>query len=287
MIDLLDAHGIGLWVGDCRDHYHCLADGSVALIFADLPFGKTNAPWDQVVPFDTLWPHWERILRPDGVVLLCGDDLFAAAAKLSNPKRRGAANQKLYKYTWYWEKSKAPNFLNASKQPMRCVEEIVAFYGKQPTYHPQMRPGKPYDKGIRKASDTEVYNHFEPTHVKNETGERYPRNLLDFPTAESEGPVWNGTQKPIAMADYFLRTYTNPGDLVVDPVCGAGTTLVAADRLGRRAIGMDLRPEQIGITRWRLELDRQIRAGLWPKLSRDDQMAAVAHAAAVTMPELG
>jgi len=260
---------VHIWHGDCLRRLAEIPDGVAALVFADLPYVLTAAKWDQFIPFEALWPHWRRILRPNGVVLVCAAELFSAVAKLSNPR--------WYKYTWYWEKSKPTNYLNVSHQPLRKVEEVVVFYRKKPTYHPQLQVGDPYDKGVRKAADTGVYRHFAPVRVKSDTGVRQPTNKLYFKTAETEGPVWHSTQKPVALIEYMLRTYTDPGDLVVDPACGSGTTLVACQRLGRRGIGIELDAEQVEIGRLRVELDALLRQ-TGTHLNRQQQERVVARA---------
>ena len=137
-----------------------------------------------------------------------------------------------------WEKSKATNFLNAKKQPLRKHEDICVFYKKQPVYHPQMTEGEPYDKGFRKDQLSGSYGDFQSVHVKSD-GQRYPTDVVYFKTAESEGEVFHATQKPIELGRYFIRTYSNPGDVILDNTSGSGSFLVAALLEGRNFVGIE------------------------------------------------
>ena len=152
---------------------------------------------------------------------------------------RSLSNEKDYRYKWVWEKTKPTNFLNAKRQPLRAHEDICVFYREQPPYSPQMTPGEPYDKGVRKDQLTGSYGVFKQVRVKS-GGERYPRDVIRFKTAESEGPVWHPTQKPVALGRYLVRTYSRPGDLVLDNAFGSGSFLVAALAEGRNFLGIEL-----------------------------------------------
>ena len=160
------------------------------------------------------------------------------------------SNEKLFKYKITWIKSKSTNFLNAKKQPLRKHEDICVFYKKQPTYNPQMTEGEAYDKGIRKDQCTGSYGDFKPKHVKS-NGKRYPNDIVFYEeqpiddyvyvkTAESEGTVYHPTQKPVALIEYLIKTYTKEGDLVLDNTMGSGTTGVACINTNRNFIGIEL-----------------------------------------------
>ncbi len=217
--------------GDCLERLAEVPDDSVHLVLCDLPYGTTQNRWDSVIPLTPLWTHYQRILRPTGVVVLTGQGPFTARLILSQ--------ERWFKYKWTWIKSKPTNFLNAKKQPLRRHEDVCVFYRKQPTYHPQRQPGAPYDKGVRKAQQTGSYGDFSPVRVQTEGG-RYPTDVVYFKTAESEGPVWHPTQKPVALGRYLVRTYTNPGEVVLDNAFGSGSFLVAAVAEGRNVIGVEL-----------------------------------------------
>jgi site-specific DNA-methyltransferase (adenine-specific)/modification methylase len=151
-----------------------------------------------------------------------------------------------------WEKSKATNFLNAKKQPLRKYEEVAIFYKKPPTYNPQFTYGEAYNKGTRKDQLTGSYGEFSPVEVKSD-GIRYPTDILYFKTAESEGQVYHPTQKPIAMCEYFIKTYTNEGDTVLDNCMGVGTSGIAANKLNRNFIGIELDDKYFSIAEKRIE----------------------------------
>ncbi|MCC8377148.1 MAG: site-specific DNA-methyltransferase [Rickettsia endosymbiont of Graphium doson] len=189
------------------------------MVLCDLPYGTTHNKWDSIIDLNKLWFEYNRIVKLNGAIILTSQGLFTAKLILSN--------EKSFKYKISWEKSKPTNFLNVKKQPLRKHEDICVFYRRQPVYHPQMTSGTPYDKGIRKDQLSGSYNNFKPKHVKS-IGERYPTDVIYFKTAESEGKVWHPTQKPIELARYLIKTYTNPNDIVLDNCFGSGSFLVAA-----------------------------------------------------------
>lgn len=216
--------------GDTLEIMSKLPDNSVDMLLVDLPYGTTQNKWDSVIPLDQLWKEYRRVVKINGAMIFTASGLFSAELMLSNPKE--------YKYKIIWEKSKATNFLNAKKQPLRKFEEILIFYRKQPTYNPQMRQGEAYDKGIRKNQLTGSYGDFEPIHVKSK-GDRYPIDVIYFKTAETEGEVIHPTQKPVELGRYLIRTYSNPGDIVLDNTSGSGSFLVSAVMEGRNFIGIE------------------------------------------------
>ncbi len=219
-----------LFEEDCLDCMKRFPDESIDMILCDLPYGITQNKWDCYIPLDQLWKEYKRIIKPNGAIVLTSQGMFTAKLMLSESK--------LFKYKWVWEKSKPTNFLNAKKQPLRKHEDICVFYKKQPVYNPQMKKGEPYDKGVRKDQLSGSYGDFEPVHVKS-SGERYPTDVVYFKTAESEGEVVHPTQKPVELGRYLIRTYTNPGDVVLDNTFGSGSFLVAALAEGRNFIGIE------------------------------------------------
>lgn len=219
--------------GDCLEVMKNIPDKSIDMILCDLPYGTTQNKWDFEIPLDKLWIQYERIISDKGVIVLNSHGLFTAKLIMSNPK--------LFKYKLTWIKSKSTNFLNAKKQPLRKHEDICIFYKNhtnQPTYNPQMGNGEAYDKGIRKNQLTGSYGDFNPIHVKS-NGKRYPVDVIYFKTAESEGKVYHPTQKPVELARYLIKTYTNPGNIVLDNTCGSGSYLVAALLENRKFIGIE------------------------------------------------
>lgn len=216
--------------GDTLEVMSKLPNNSIDMLLVDLPYGTTQNKWDSIIPLDRLWNEYRRIVKENGAMIFTASGLFSAKLMLSNPNE--------YKYKIIWEKSKATNFLNVKKQPLRKFEEILVFYRKQPTYNPQMRPGDAYDKGIRKNQLTGSYGEFESIHVKS-NGYRYPIDVVYFKTAESEGTVIHPTQKPVELGRYLIRTYSNPGDIILDNTSGSGSFLVSAVMEGRNFIGIE------------------------------------------------
>jgi len=247
--------------GDCLEVMKEIPDKSINMILCDLPYGTTQNKWDSVIDLKKLWKEYERIIKDNGAIILTAQGLFTAKLILSN--------EQLFKYKIVWIKSKSTNFLNAKVQPLRKHEDICVFYKQQPTYNPQMTEGEPYDKGIRKDQYTGSYGDFKPRHVKSTNGDRYPTDVLEIElnqldgdsifyhneshevhldcvneviyvkTAESEGKVLHPTQKPVRLARWLVRTYTNPGDIVLDNTCGSGSFLVGALLERRRYIGIE------------------------------------------------
>ena len=216
--------------GDCLEIMKQLPDKSIDMVLCDLPYGTTQNKWDSVIPLGELWQQYRRIVKDDGAIVLTSQGMFTAELMVSNPK--------MFRYKWIWAKSKSTNFLNAKKQPLRKHEDVCVFYRRQPVYHPQMIDGEPYDKGIRKNQMSGSYGDFQPVHVHSD-GKRYPTDIIYFKTAESEGKVFHPTQKPVELGRYFVRTYTNPGDIVLDNTSGSGSFLVAALLEGRNFIGIE------------------------------------------------
>lgn len=178
-----------------------------------------------------MWQELSRITKPHAAILIFGCEPFSSYLRLSNIKN--------FKYDWIWEKSKATNFLNAKKQPLRCHEIVSVFYKKQPTYNPQMVKATPYDKGIRKPQiNDDVYGKYSQQRIAS-NGERYPRSIQYYRTAESEGGL-HRTQKPVGLLEYFIQTYSNKGDTVLDFTCGSGSTLIACMNTYRKGIGIEL-----------------------------------------------
>lgn len=222
---------VSLLQADCLDAMKLIPDRSVNMVLCDLPYGTTQNSWDSVIPLQKLWRHYERILAPQGVIVLTGQGPFTARLIVSN--------EQWFKYKLTWVKSKPTNFLNAKKQPLRKHEDVCVFYPKQPKYSPQMGEGEAYDKGVRKNQLSGSYGDFKPSHVKSEGG-RYPTDVIYHKTAESEGQVYHATQKPVGLGQYLIRTYTERGDVILDNAFGSGSFLVAAAIEGRNAIGIEL-----------------------------------------------
>lgn len=219
-----------LFEGDCLEVLEQFPDSCIDMVLCDLPYGTTQNKWDSIIDLERLWAAYHRVVKPNGAIVLTSQGIFTAKLMLSN--------ERFFKYKLVWEKSKPTNFLNAKKQPLRKHEDICVFYRQQPTYNPQMGKGVVYDKGVRKDQLSGSYGDFKPRRVKS-NGERYPTDVVYFKTAESEGRVWHPTQKPVELGRYLIRTYTNPGDVVLDNAFGSGSFLVAAALEGRAFCGIE------------------------------------------------
>jgi site-specific DNA-methyltransferase (adenine-specific) len=216
--------------GDCLDLLSTLEAGSVDAIIADLPYGTTQNRWDAVIPFDAMWKAFDRVCKPNAAIVLTAQSIFTAALISSNSKS--------YRYSLVWEKSKAGGFLNARRMPLQSHEDIAVFYQSLPTYNPQMEPGKPYTKRAKSDGDGGNYGKFQRAGTVNvNEGMRFPRSVIRIPN-DNHGSL-HPTQKPVALMEYLIRTYTNEGETVLDPTMGSGTTGVACVNTGRRFIGIE------------------------------------------------
>lgn len=244
---------IDLRYGDCLELMKDIPNGSIDMILCDLPYGTTACKWDTIIPFDKLWEQYERIIKPNGAIVLTASQPFTSALVMSNPK--------LFKYEWIWEKSKASNFLLAKKQPLKAHENILVFGKGSVVYYPQKTEGKPFNKGNRKHDNgiaTEVYNKIPNAGIEiiNEDGMRNPRSVQYFVTAESEGKL-HPTQKPTWLFGYLIKTYTNEGELVLDNTAGSGTTAIACINTNRNFIGIENNMDYFNISLKRMEEKRK------------------------------
>ncbi len=220
-----------LLLGDCLDLMSQIPNQSVDLVLADLPYEFTNNQWDSLIPLEPLWTHYRRVLKPNGAVVLTAAGPFSGILQCSNLAD--------YRYKWIWVKSRATNFFNVSIQPLRKFEEVLVFYREQPTYNPQMVQGKPYKGGKRSNSRNGNYNAASGQTIIQSSGIRYPDDVLYIPC---ENKKLHPTQKPLALMEHFTKTYSDPGDLVLDNAMGSGTTGVAALKNGRGFIGIEKYP---------------------------------------------
>lgn len=216
-------------------------DGSVDMVLCDLPYGTTQNKWDSVIPFDGLWAEYRRILNRGGVIVLSAQTPF--------DKVLGCSNLAWLKYEWIWEKESGTGFLNAKKAPLKSHENILVFYPSQPTYNPQFEPGKAYT--CKQGGHGSNYNGpSKDVNITVNTGYRYPKTIL---RVNRDRPQLHPTQKPVALWEYLIRTYTNPGDTVLDNCCGSGTTGVACQNTSRNFIQFELEPKYVEIANRRLE----------------------------------
>lgn len=216
--------------GDCLELMAALPDGSVDMVLCDLPYGTTQNKWDSVIPFADLWEQYWRVCKPNAAVVLTAQCPF--------DKVLGVSQLQYLKYEWFWVKPQATGFLNAKKAPLKNTENVLVFYRSPPTYNPQMRTGfKPYR--AKPGGNSKNYGSFSLDHETVSNGERYPISTLEFTAEKGIHP----TQKPVALFEYLIRTYTNPGETVLDNTAGSGTTAIAAENAGRKWICMERDPE--------------------------------------------
>ena len=214
--------------GDCLELMKDIPDKSIDMILCDLPYGTTQAKWDEIIPFDNLWDIYNRVIKDNGAIVLFGSEPFSSKLRMSNLK--------MYKYDWIWQKPNGTGFLNAKKQPLRVYENICVFYKKQPTYNPQMRKGEPYIWNSKRGQSESYNKHDEINHKIENAGERFPVNILDFKQERGLHP----NQKPIELLEYLINTYTHEGEVILDNTMGSGSTGVAAMNLHRKFIGIEL-----------------------------------------------
>ena len=217
--------------GDCLERMKDIPDGSVDLILTDPPYQKTQNEWDAIIQFDLMWKELERIIKPNGAIVLFGQNTFTF--------KLGLSNEKLFRYTMTWEKTKAGGFLNAKRMPMQAHEDILIFYNKLPTYNPQFTEGKPYTKTAVSNGDGNNYGKFDrvgKTAIND--GKRYPRSVIKF-SNDNHGSL-HPTQKPVALLEYLIKTYTQEGEAVLDFTFGSCSTGIACLNTNRKFIGIEL-----------------------------------------------
>lgn len=214
---------------DCFDIFPHIPDASIDMILCDLPYGTTKSPWDIILPFDRLWDAYERIIKDNGAILLFAKSPF--------DKLLGASNLELLRYEWIWEKNKATGHLNASHMPMQAHENILVFYKSPPIYNPQMSKGhKPMSASINNQTSSVYGNGVDCTTEAGKT-ERYPRSVVYFPVVNNDDPdKIHPNQKPVPLLEYFIRTYTNEGQTVLDNCGGSCSTAVASIQCERNFI---------------------------------------------------
>jgi len=235
--------------GDCLEVMRQFPDKSIDMILCDLPYGTTACKWDTIIPFEPLWEQYERIIKDNGAILLFAQTPF--------DKVLGCSNINLLRYEWVWIKEQGTGNLSANKKPLKQHENILVFYKKLPTYNPQMTKGKPY-KIIRQYNDNEIFGKTVTKNgyiTKNE-GKRYPTSILYFKRELKER--YHPTQKPVALCEYLIKTYTLPGEVVLDNCIGSGTTAIACINTGRNFIGIEIEEKYVKIARERIEKHKKL-----------------------------
>jgi len=238
---------IDLRKGDCLEVMKTIESGSIDAIITDPPYGTTACKWDSVIDFDLMWEQLNRIIKPNGAVVLFGSEPFSSALRMSNIKN--------YRYEIIWDKIRGSNFALANKQPLKTHENISLFYKKLPTYNPQMTEGKPYDKtkynGVMDKSN--ITGHKIKRIRKKNNGERFPVSIKTFSMNWKRQDQMHPTQKPVALMEYLIKTYTNENETVLDFTCGSGSTGVACVNTKRNFIGIEQDENYFNIANKRIE----------------------------------
>ena len=233
---------INLMQGNCLERMKEIPDGSIDMVLADPPYGTTACKWDSIIDLPLMWEQLKRVIKPNGAIVMTASQPFTSVLVTSNLK--------MFKYEWIWRKPKGTGHLNAKKQPMRNHESCIVFYSKQSTYNPQKTKGKPY-KCAPKKEQYEGYGKHERTVTDNKDGLRYPVTVQEF-ESNMRGSL-HPTQKPAALMEYLIKTYTNEGEVVLDFTMGSGTTGVACKNLNRDFIGIELDETYFKIAQDRIE----------------------------------
>lgn len=219
-----------------------IPDGAVDMVLCDLPYGTTECKWDSIIPFEPLWQQYERIVKRNGAIVLFSAQPFTTKLIHSNMKK--------FRYCWYWKKSNATGAIFCKTQPMRCVEDICVFYGKQPTYNPQGIKKLEQVKIIQPKTNN-VYRKKKNPSIQTHTG--YPKHWLEFANeAMNHKNRFHPTQKPVALLEYLIKTYTNSDEVVLDNCMGSGSTGVACVNTGRKFIGFELDDKYFEIAKQRI-----------------------------------
>jgi site-specific DNA-methyltransferase (adenine-specific) len=239
----MDTEGNGmtwkLYEADCFDVFPSIEDKSIDMILCDLPYGTTACKWDTPLPLDKLWTEYKRIIKDNGAIVLTATQPFTTTLIHSN--------MDMFRYEWIWEKSTGGGFLNANRQPLKRHENILIFSKKQSIYNPLKTKGNPYSKKSSPGGET-IHDPTVAGWVTENDGSRYPTSILKFSKDRGLHP----TQKPVALFEYLIRTYTNENDLVLDNCAGSGTTGVACQNLNRNCILIEKEPDYCQIIRERM-----------------------------------
>lgn len=218
-----------------------IPDNSVDMILCDLPYGTTKNKWDNIIPFDELWSAYERVIKNNGVIVLFSDGLFTSKLTLSNTK--------LWRYNLVWDKQRGCDFLNANIKPLKSHEDICIFYKRKPVYNKQYWYSTPY-KRTKNGSLSNNYGNRNEAWTESLDGKRNPLSILSYARDSSR---LHPTQKPVALLEYLIKTYTNEGDTVLDNCMGSGSTGVACKNTNRNFIGIELDNNYFNIAKERIE----------------------------------
>lgn len=240
---------ITLLNGDCLELMKDIPDGSIDLVLTDPPYGTTACKWDTIIPFEPMWEQLKRVTKKNGAIVLFGSQPFTSALVMSNVK--------MFKYEWVWEKSHPTGFGSSKYNPLKYHENIIVFSDATTTYNPQMTKGKPnHSMGkIVNGGKIESESYIKINAVQSQQSEnKYPKSVQKVNNPRTKG--MHPTQKPVALTEYLIKTYTNEGETVLDFTMGSGTTGVACKNLNRNFIGIELDKEYFEIAKARIAGDK-------------------------------
>lgn len=228
--------------GDCLDVLKTIPDQSIDLVLTDPPYGTTACKWDNIIDFVPMWAELKRVCKPTTAILLFGTEPFSSLLRVSNLKD--------FRYDWVWEKANGTGFLNAKFQPLRAHENISVFYARKPVFNPQKTKGNKRKQVDRKDINSECYGKAIKRQAYD-SDERYPRSIQFF-NSDKQKISLHPTQKPVALLEYLIKSYSNPGQVVLDFTMGSGSTGVACQNTGRKFIGIEKEEKYFKIARDRL-----------------------------------
>ena len=207
-----------------------LADGSIDMVMADPPYGTTACKWDSIIPLEPMWKHLKRVIKPNGAIVMTASQPFTTTLI--------ASNMKMFKYCWYWEKNQGTNFFHCKRMPIRYIEEILVFCKTSTVYNPQMTTGHIPTNSAKGSNTGEIYHGKSKVDRAGGFTTRFPKNIQKFKKPNNYHKL-HPTQKPVALMEYLIKTYTNEGEMVLDFAMGSGTTGVACKKLNRQFIGIE------------------------------------------------
>lgn len=238
--------------GDCLEEMKNISDQSIDMILCDLPYGTTACKWDEIIPFEPLWEQYNRIIKDNRAIVLTATQPFTTKLIWSNLKN--------YKATWYWRKERGTNFVQAKRYPMRVIEDCVVFCKGTPRYNPILREVNPYHHVLPRPKNGESQHmdsksvDLNGNRIYKEYNTAYPINILEIPRDNmSKGKSFHPTQKPVALLEYLIKTYSDIGDTILDNCMGSGSTGVACVNTNRNFIGIELDQKYYNIAKSRLQ----------------------------------
>ena len=237
---------IKLLNGDCLELMKDIPDKSIDMILCDLPYGTTACKWDNVIPFEPLWGQYNRVIKDNGAIVLFGSEPFSSRLRMSNIKN--------YKYDWIWKKTKAGNFAQCRKNPMKYHENISVFYKKYPTFNlwNLKKLEKPINSSRKNKGSNLGHCVDKGSYMQTETG--FHNSILEFSNKSGKGYSYHPTQKPVELLEYLIKTYTNENETVLDNCMGSGSTGVACVNTNRKFIGIELDENYFKIAKERIDI---------------------------------